>query len=151
LACRSLSNIRRAGGPGGGGPVAPVVAGRWPRWWRAGGPGGGGPVAPVVAGRWPVCLKRAAPPLHRPGAQPWRPPSAALLSSSAPSLTLHSALVPPILEATIEGEDLGALKTTYVLVDVDDTEIDVGKLAAFDKARRRALEDGKIETARGRA
>jgi hypothetical protein len=27
-----------AGGPGGGGPVAPVVAGRWPRWWRAGGP-----------------------------------------------------------------------------------------------------------------
>jgi len=46
---------------------------------------------------------------------------------------------------------LGALKTTCVLVDVDDAEIDVGKLAVFDKARRRALEGGKVETTGGRA
>jgi len=46
---------------------------------------------------------------------------------------------------------LGALKITCVLVDVDDAEINVGKLAAFDKARRRALEGEKVETAGGRA
>jgi hypothetical protein len=43
-----------------------------------------------------VCLKRAAPPLHRPGAQPWRHPSAAFLAPSAPALTLNRAPIPPI-------------------------------------------------------
>ncbi|WP_438042083.1 Piwi domain-containing protein [Sorangium sp. So ce128] len=36
---------------------------------------------------------------------------------------------------------MGALKTNFVLVDVDDAEIDVGKLATYNKERHRALED----------
>jgi hypothetical protein len=53
-----------------------------------------------------VCLKRAAPPLHRPGAQPWRPPSATFLAPSAPSLSLNRALIPPILLAKAESRGI---------------------------------------------
>jgi hypothetical protein len=44
-----------------------------------------------------VCLKRAAPPLHRPGAQPWRPPCEPSSPPPLRSLSLNRALLPPIL------------------------------------------------------
>ena len=55
--------------------------------------------APPSAG---VCSKRIAPPLHRPGAQSWWHPSAALFGPSAPAHSLHR---PSILSRGVWAEE----------------------------------------------
>lgn len=47
----------------------------------------------------------------------------------------------PYHEERIETRAEGAVKTNFVLVDVDDADVDVGIFAPYDKERHRALED----------